>query len=38
MIEDLRRRKIPNLVTFRRMALALAYHTLAAGCHAGSNG
>jgi prepilin peptidase CpaA len=33
LIEDLRRQKIPNLVTFPTMALALAYHTLAAGLH-----
>jgi prepilin peptidase CpaA len=31
VIEDLRREKIPNLVTFPTMVMALAYHTLATG-------
>jgi prepilin peptidase CpaA len=31
VIEDLRRRKIPNLVTFPTMVLALAYHSLSSG-------
>ena len=31
VIEDMRRQKIPNLVSFPTMVLALAYHTLATG-------
>ena len=33
VIEDLRRQKIPNLVTLPTMVLALAWHTLDAGLH-----
>jgi prepilin peptidase CpaA len=31
VLEDLRRQKIPNLVTFPSMAVALAYHTISGG-------